>query len=103
MQYAVDASVVLKWFLPETYSDKADLLLNDFLHQGLGLKAPDHLVAEVGNTLWKRSVLTREISTAQAVGVRGNRFADRSWPRMNADKRKCRFAFIRVHSRPVKT
>ena len=66
MDFVVDASVAVKWFIPEPDSDKAYILLNDFLLHGLALIAPDHLVSEVGNTLWKRSVLTKEISAKEA-------------------------------------
>ena len=62
----IDASVAVKWFLPEPHRDKAEALLSDFLNQGLSLVAPDLLVAEVGNTLWKRSVKTGEISIGEA-------------------------------------
>jgi predicted nucleic acid-binding protein len=48
--FVVDASVVLKWFLPETHSDAARRLL-DVSHQYV---APDLLFPEVGNALWKR-------------------------------------------------
>ena len=66
MEFVVDASVVVKWFLPESHSDKADALLQRFISDGLELTAPDHLIAEVGNTLWKRSVRRKEISVAEA-------------------------------------
>ncbi len=66
MLYVIDASVVAKWFLPEPYKEKADALLDDFLHRRLSLVAPDLLVPEVGNTLWKRSALMGEISTTEA-------------------------------------
>lgn len=66
MQYVIDASVAVKWFLPELHSDKAEVLLKGFLTEGLSLTAPDLLVPEVGNTLWKRSVLRKEISLSKA-------------------------------------
>jgi predicted nucleic acid-binding protein len=46
----VDASVVLKWFFPETHSDAARRLLTA-AHQYM---APDLLFPEVGNAVWKR-------------------------------------------------
>ena len=46
----VDASVVLKWFFPETHSDAARRLLTAD-HQFM---APDLLFPEVGNAVWKR-------------------------------------------------
>jgi predicted nucleic acid-binding protein len=48
--YVVDASVALKWYLPEIHADLAlDLLKGNQL-----LAVPDLLYAEVGNILWKR-------------------------------------------------
>ena len=66
MQQVVDASVVAKWFLPEPHKDKAEKLLRNFLGGKVELIGPDLLVAEVGNLLWKRSALRRDISPSQA-------------------------------------
>lgn len=46
----VDASVVLKWFVPEVHSDAARRLLAA-AHQFL---SPDLLFPEVGNAIWKK-------------------------------------------------
>jgi predicted nucleic acid-binding protein len=46
----VDASVVLKWFIPEIHSDAAQRLLAQ-THEFL---SPDLLFAELGNAIWKR-------------------------------------------------
>lgn len=46
----VDASVVVKWLLPEIHSEAAKRLLADELQ----LWAPDLVWSEVGNVLWKR-------------------------------------------------
>ncbi len=46
----VDASVAVKWFVPEDGSDQAALLL-DGSHE---LLAPDLLWPEVGNIVWKK-------------------------------------------------
>lgn len=48
--YVVDASVVVKWFVPEIHSDEARRLL-DAAHEYL---APDLLFAETANTIWKK-------------------------------------------------
>jgi predicted nucleic acid-binding protein len=49
-RWVVDASVALKWFLPEVHSDEAvRLLRDDYL-----LFAPDLIWAEFGNVLWKK-------------------------------------------------
>jgi len=46
----VDASIVSKWFLQEEESDAA----RELLRRNWILYAPDLLVAEIGNVLWKR-------------------------------------------------
>ena len=66
MLHVVDASLVVKWFIPEEYSDKAMNLLEKFRNRSLDLTAPDHIVAEVGSALWKRSTLRKEISESEA-------------------------------------
>jgi len=48
----IDASVVLKWVLRETYSEQAIDLLNE--RNKYSFIAPDILVTEVANALWKR-------------------------------------------------
>jgi predicted nucleic acid-binding protein len=40
MLHVVDASVVVKWFLPEPYGDKAMKLLVDFRNMRVDLRAP---------------------------------------------------------------
>jgi predicted nucleic acid-binding protein len=46
----VDASVAVKWFVPEIHSAAAARLLDP----AIVLYAPDLITAEVGNTLWKK-------------------------------------------------
>ena len=48
--FVVDASVVVKWFVPEIHSDAARRLLT-LPHKYL---APDLLFAETANTIWKK-------------------------------------------------
>ncbi len=48
--FVVDASVVLKWFLPEVHAGAARRLLNE-PHEYV---APDLLFPEVGSAVWKR-------------------------------------------------
>ena len=48
--FVVDASVVVKWFVPEIHSDAARRLLT--LHHEYF--APDLLFAETANTIWKK-------------------------------------------------
>ena len=46
----IDASVAIKWFLPEQYSINAIRLLD----AGCELVAPDLIFPECGNVLWKK-------------------------------------------------
>lgn len=76
----VDASVVLKWFLPEVLSDAARDLLQD-THQFV---VPDLLFPEAGNAIWKkvrrgelgsdeaqRLVADIEAATVESIPTRG--------------------------------
>ena len=59
----VDASVAIKWFVPEVHADAAVRLLQI----PAILLAPDLIFAEVGNVLWKKCrlhELTQEDATA---------------------------------------
>lgn len=63
--FVVDASVVIKWYLPEPFTEHAVRLRES----GAAFDAPDLLYAEVGNVLWKRvqrGELARENATAIA-------------------------------------
>ncbi len=60
-RFVVDASVAIKWFLPEIHSDAALRLLGGD-HE---LLVPDLLFPEVGNVLWKR-VRWREATREEA-------------------------------------
>jgi predicted nucleic acid-binding protein len=55
LRFVIDASVAVKWFIPEPESEKAEILLAKFRRGEIDLAAPDVVVGEVGNTLWKRS------------------------------------------------
>ena len=46
----VDASVAIKWFVPEIHADAARRLLRE----GVVLLAPDLIWAEVANALWRK-------------------------------------------------
>lgn len=49
----LDASVAARFLLVEDLSEKAELVLEDFLAGNLELLSPELLIYEVGNTLWK--------------------------------------------------
>lgn len=58
----VDASVAIKWYVPEVYSKESIRLLNPSFE----LHVPDLLFSEIGNILWKhrmRGELSHEKST----------------------------------------
>lgn len=61
MSLVVDASVVIKWFIDESLHERARQLLKG----REGLHAPDLLVSEVGNIVWKK-VMRGEIRERQA-------------------------------------
>ena len=54
----VDASVVVKWFLLEEYSDKAELLRNDYVKGLFEIAVPSLLEYEVLNALKYSGVYT---------------------------------------------
>lgn len=60
MTLTVDANVVVKWFVAESLSDDARLLLAPRIH----LHAPDILLVEYANAIWKK-VHRNEISDPQ--------------------------------------
>jgi predicted nucleic acid-binding protein len=57
--FVIDASVVVKWFVPEIHTDAARRLLV-LSHEYV---APDLLFAETANTIWKK--IRREELTAE--------------------------------------
>ena len=62
--FIVDASVAVKWFLPEAHSQEAQRLLNG-IHI---LFVPDLVFSEVGNILWKR-VRVGDITSEEAHNI----------------------------------
>jgi predicted nucleic acid-binding protein len=68
--YVVDASVVIKWFVPEIHSEAAHRLLSA-AHEYF---SPDLLFSEVGNVIWKkvrRGELTAEQGERLAADISG--------------------------------
>jgi len=64
MSFVVDASVAIKWFVEEDLSEAAEVLLG----YGEPLFAPELLLAEIGNVLWKK-VIRGEITPDQAYEI----------------------------------
>ena len=64
MSWVVDASVAIKWVVPEELSEHADRLLAD----GGELLAPDLLFVEAANALWKKT-RRRELTEREADGA----------------------------------
>lgn len=60
----VDASVAVKWFVPEIYSTDATRLLR----KNIALLVPDLIFAEVGNVLWKRW-RRKEMDASEITGI----------------------------------
>ena len=61
MSYVVDASVAMKWLVPEPLSDQAARLLD----HPASLSAPDLLLVEAANVLWRKTA-RREITGGEA-------------------------------------
>jgi predicted nucleic acid-binding protein len=59
----VDASVVVRWVIPEDHSEAALRLLTE----GVELHAPGHWFAEVTTTLWAKSAIKRTLTREQAI------------------------------------
>ena len=57
MNLVIDASVLVKFYVPEILSDKAERLLARVEHGDIMLLAPDLIYPEVGNILWKKQRL----------------------------------------------
>jgi predicted nucleic acid-binding protein len=65
--WVVDASVALKWFLPEPGTEKAAALLSD-VERGEEIIAPDLILLEVASALRKR-VKKAELSKREAGSI----------------------------------
>ena len=57
MNLVIDASVLIKFYVPEILSDKAELLLANVERGDIELLAPDLIYPEAGNVLWKKKRL----------------------------------------------
>lgn len=54
MRTVVDASVALKWYFPEAGSEDAQRVLSEAIEGERELLAPDLIVVEFANVLWKK-------------------------------------------------
>lgn len=68
MRLVVDASVAVKWLVPEADSEQARRVYSDWKQGLVQLLAPSLLVAEVANVLWKKAK-TNELHSAHAAGL----------------------------------
>ena len=68
----VDASIVVKWFLEEKYSDKALQLRNDYVRGLIGLVAPSLLEYEVLNALRYSGVYS--VEELEKIGLALNKY-----------------------------
>lgn len=62
----VDSSVVIKWFDAEPYAAEAERVLLAYEQGTLSLLAPDLLLAEVGNIIWKKHTLLKRWTASEA-------------------------------------
>ena len=65
-RFTLDASVAAKWFNNEDLTDKALQIRDAFVHGKINLLAPEQLIYEVGNSIWKNKAPTAE-EAAKAV------------------------------------
>lgn len=64
MNLVIDASVVIKVYIPEILSDKAEEVMSRVASGDLILLAPDLLYPETGNILWRKQRL-HELTPAE--------------------------------------
>jgi len=69
-RWIVDASVAVKWFVPEPLSERAAGLLRAAQDGRVNLLAPDLIVAEFGSALVKK-VAARELGASDAGNILG--------------------------------
>ena len=71
MRYVLDASVALKWVLPEPLADRARKLRDDFIQQVHELLAPDVFPVEVAHAL-TRAERQKILPVGHAAGFLAN-------------------------------
>ena len=65
MNLVIDASVLIKFYVPEILSDWAERLLAKVENKDIDLLAPDLVYPEAGNILWKKQRL-KELTHSEA-------------------------------------
>lgn len=65
----LDASVAIKWFLPESGNARAENILTAFLIGSVRLYAADLLLIEAASALWRRSVVLKELTPSDAKAI----------------------------------
>ena len=65
MNLVIDASVLIKFYVPEILSDRAERLLAKVENKDIDLLAPDLVYPEAGNILWKKQRL-KELTHSEA-------------------------------------
>jgi predicted nucleic acid-binding protein len=65
MNLVMDASVLIKFYVPEVLFDRAERLLAKVEKGDIELSAPDLIYPEVGNILWKKQRL-KELTRPEA-------------------------------------
>lgn len=68
MNYVVDASVLIKLFIPEILSDKAVEFFSSVDLEDSLLIAPDLIFPEIGNILWKKAKF-KELASREIVEI----------------------------------
>jgi len=67
----IDASVLIKFFLPEVLSGQAEKILTQVEQGEIKLRAPDLIYPETGNILWKKH-RRKELSRSEVEDISGS-------------------------------
>jgi len=86
VKYVVDASVAVKWYVPEVYEQEATRLLKG-RHE---LHVPELILPEFSNIIWKK-VRRGELSAAEGSRI-VNALAKKSWT-VHSDQQTLRSAY----------
>ena len=64
----IDANVLVKWFIPEDYSDFATMIMHDHLYGRVTVIAPSYAILEFANTL-RKYVVRGILSESDAISA----------------------------------